>query len=51
MHARAMRDLLVEKGYKRGSTLKWVEDTGGMHNEAAWGRRFKKALPFLLGVQ
>lgn len=50
-HARAMRDLLVEKGYRRGSTLKWVEDAGGMHNEAAWGRRFKKALPFLLGVQ
>jgi predicted alpha/beta superfamily hydrolase len=50
-HARAMRDLLVKKGYKRGSTLKWVEDVGGMHNEAAWGRRFKKALPFLLGVQ
>lgn len=50
-HGRAMRDLLVAKGYKRGSTLKWVEDVGGMHNEAAWGRRFKKALPFLLGVR
>ncbi len=49
--ARAMRDLLVEIGYKRGSTLKWVEDVGGMHNEAAWGRRFKRALPFLLGVK
>lgn len=55
MHARAMRDLLQEKGYRRGPgagrDLKWVEDAGGMHNEAAWGRRFKKALPFLLGVR
>jgi len=28
--------------------LKWVEEKGGMHNEAAWGRRLRKALPFLL---
>lgn len=50
-NARAMRDLLETKGYRRGRDLKWVEDQDGMHNEAAWGRRFKKALPFLLGVQ
>ena len=50
-HAREMRELLETKGYKRGRDLKWVEEIGGMHNEAAWGRRFKKALPFLLGVQ
>jgi hypothetical protein len=46
-----MYALLEQKGYRRGRELKWVEDQGGMHNEAAWGRRFKKALPFLLGVQ
>ena len=46
-----MRDLLETKGYRRARDLKWVEDQDGMHNEAAWGRRFKKALPFLLGVQ
>jgi predicted alpha/beta superfamily hydrolase len=50
LHARAMRDLLEKKGYRRGHDLCWVEDVGGMHNEAAWGRRFRKALPFLLGV-
>ncbi len=50
-NAREMRDLLEAKGYKRGSHLKWVEDVGGMHNEIAWGHRFKKALPFLLGVR
>ncbi|MGQ0538580.1 MAG: alpha/beta hydrolase [Gemmatimonadaceae bacterium] len=49
--AREMRDLLVRKGYARGQGLRWVEDAGGMHNEAAWGRRFRKALPFLLGVE
>ena len=50
-NARAMYALLEEKGYRRGRDLQWVEDHGGLHNEAAWGRRFKKALPFLLGVQ
>ncbi|MGQ0639266.1 MAG: alpha/beta hydrolase [Gemmatimonadaceae bacterium] len=50
-NARAMYALLEEKGYRRGRDFKWVEDQGGVHNEAAWGRRFKKALPFLLGVQ
>jgi predicted alpha/beta superfamily hydrolase len=48
-HARAMRDLLVGNGYRRGTDLMWVEDKGGMHNEAAWGRRLRAALPFLLG--
>ena len=47
-NARAMRDLLVHKGYQLGTDLMWVEDRGGMHNEAAWGRRLRKALPFLL---
>lgn len=47
-NARAMRDLLERKGYHAGRDLMWVEDEGGMHNEAAWGRRLRKALPFLL---
>jgi len=47
--ARRMRDLLIAKGYRLGKDLRWVEDKGGMHNEVAWGRRFRKALPFLLG--
>ena len=47
-NARLMRDLLVDKGYQRGRNLMWVEDKGGMHNEAAWGRRLRAALPFLL---
>jgi predicted alpha/beta superfamily hydrolase len=47
-NARRMRDLLIETGYARGRNLMWVEDKGGMHNEAAWGRRLRAALPFLL---
>lgn len=46
--ARAMRDLLLAKGYRRGKTLMWVEDRAGMHNEASWGRRLRTALPFLV---
>jgi predicted alpha/beta superfamily hydrolase len=47
-NARAMRDLLIRMGYRRGKDLSWVEDQGGLHNEAAWGRRLRTALPFLL---
>ena len=43
-----LRDLLLAKGYRRGRDLLWVEELGGRHNEAAWGRRFGQALPFLL---
>lgn len=47
-NALMMRDLLIEKGYVLDRDLKFVEDAGGMHNEAAWGRRLRPALPFLL---
>jgi predicted alpha/beta superfamily hydrolase len=47
--ARRLRDALVTKGYRPGVDLRFVEDPDGAHNEAAWGRRFKSALPFLLG--
>jgi predicted alpha/beta superfamily hydrolase len=48
-NAREMRDLLLARGYQKGRDLMWVEDKGGMHNEAAWGRRLRTALPFLVG--
>ena len=51
-NARAMRDLLGNQGISpRAGTSSGWKIKGGMHNEAAWGRRFRKALPFLLGVQ
>jgi isoamylase len=46
--ARRLRDLLRAKGYIPGKQLRYVEDRGGRHEEAAWGRRFRAALPFLL---
>jgi predicted alpha/beta superfamily hydrolase len=47
-HARRLRDLLLAKGYIQGVHLRYVEDRSGKHEEAAWGRRFRAALPFLL---
>ncbi len=46
--ARRMRDLLVSKGYVPGSTLAFVEDPEGGHDEASWARRFRAAFPFLV---
>jgi predicted alpha/beta superfamily hydrolase len=48
MNARAMRELLRAKGYREGVDLRWVEEFGAGHTEAAWGRRFMAAIPFLL---
>lgn len=49
-NARRMRNLLVSHGYQYGVDLRWVEDPGGTHHEAAWARRFRKALPALLAA-
>ena len=46
--ARHLRDTLVAKGYTPDRELWFVEDRRGQHHEKAWGRRFRKALPFLL---
>ena len=46
--ARRLRDLLRAKGYVEGEQLRYVEDRAGKHEEAAWGRRYRAALPFLL---
>lgn len=46
--AKRMHNLLVRKGYKPGRDLCYVEDKGGMHNEAAWSRRLPDALRSLL---
>jgi hypothetical protein len=45
-----MRDLLVDKGFRLGENLQWIEEEGARHNEAAWGKRFQRALPFLLAA-
>jgi hypothetical protein len=46
-----MRDVLRAKGYRIGGNLKWLESRSGRHDEASWGRRFARALPFLLGQE
>jgi predicted alpha/beta superfamily hydrolase len=48
--ARRLRDLLRAKGYVEGEQLRYVEDRAGKHDEAAWSRRFRAALPFLLSL-
>jgi len=47
--ARRLRDFLLDAGYAPGSELSYVEEIGAGHHEAAWGRRLRAALPFLLG--
>jgi predicted alpha/beta superfamily hydrolase len=46
---RAARDLFVQKGYREGRDLMYVEEEGAVHNEAAWADRLPQLLRFLLG--
>jgi len=45
---RRMRDLLVKKGYRLRRDLFYVEESGAAHEEAAWRRRIRFAVPFFL---
>lgn len=47
-NARRLRDLLEARGYRPPHGLRWLEDPRGTHHESCWGRRLRKALPFLL---
>lgn len=47
--ARALNQKLLGFGYVSGRTLRYVEDQGAGHNEAAWARRAPDALRFLFG--
>lgn len=42
-----LRDTLVAKGWKLDADLKYFEDTGAKHNEAAWAARVAPILRFL----
>lgn len=50
LDVRALRSLLVEAGHRLGDDLSYIEEEGADHDEAAWGRRFRAAVPFLLGT-
>jgi enterochelin esterase-like enzyme len=43
-----MAVILRRKGYVEGADLRYVVETQGEHNEAAWRRRLPDALRFLL---
>jgi predicted alpha/beta superfamily hydrolase len=45
--ARALRDALVEKGWKLFDDLQYTEVEGGDHSEGAWAARVDPALRFL----
>jgi predicted alpha/beta superfamily hydrolase len=47
---RRMRDLLLEKGYRKGKDFFYVVEMGGGHNEQAWARRLRRELHYLLDV-
>ena len=41
--------ILIDAGRREGTDFRCVIEDGAGHDEAAWGRRFRAALPFLLG--
>ncbi len=49
LDVRALRDRLIAAGHAEPADLSYLEEEEADHDEAAWGRRFQAALPFLLG--
>ncbi|MDB4949538.1 MAG: putative hydrolase of the alpha/beta superfamily [Gemmatimonadetes bacterium] len=47
---RRLRDILIAKGYRKGRDFLYVVEMGGTHSEAAWARRLRKELQFLLDL-
>ncbi|MEZ4585510.1 MAG: alpha/beta hydrolase-fold protein [Gemmatimonadales bacterium] len=47
---RALRDILSASGLTPARDYRYVEDEGAAHDEAAWGRRIARALPYLIGA-
>ena len=46
---RRLRDALEARGLTPGPRFEYVEDEGATHQEEHWGRRMRRALPFLVG--
>jgi predicted alpha/beta superfamily hydrolase len=46
---RRLKEILAAKGYRMGRELLFFVEMGGAHNEAAWARRLRRELRFLLG--
>ena len=49
--ARRLRDALVEKGWKPGTDLEYLEQEGGRHDEISWASRVEGMLSFLYGAR
>ncbi len=49
LEVRALKRLLIAAGHRLGHDLSYIEEEGADHDEASWGRRFRLAMPFLLG--
>lgn len=47
---RRLRSLIEESHLAERVSLDYLEDAGGVHDEATWGRRVSRALPFLIGA-
>jgi predicted alpha/beta superfamily hydrolase len=47
-NVRRLRDMLTRKGYRLRRDLFYVEESGAGHEEAAWRRRIRFAVPFFL---
>jgi len=45
---RRLRDTLEARGLTPGPRFEYVEDEGATHQEEHWGRRMRRALPFLV---
>ena len=46
-NARELRDVMLEKGWRLGDTLRYFEARTGEHSERAWSRRVSPMLQFL----
>ncbi len=46
---RAMRDALINKGFRLHDDLEYFEDEEGEHNEASWAKRVDKILLYFFG--
>ncbi|MEO7795780.1 MAG: alpha/beta hydrolase-fold protein [Thermoanaerobaculia bacterium] len=47
---RRLRRVLERSGFKEGQDLRWIEEPGGRHDEAAWAHRLPGMLEFLFPV-
>ncbi len=50
LNIRALKQVLLTRGYIEGQNLGYLEDRGGLHNEWWWGQRLHLPLMFFFGT-